>query len=157
MTHGFQVPKHSVPVTLTLAWQQPRRVSLFLAEKAARHTGTEYPSDVLNGDDEFVAALGSDSEILVFHRDAVVVLTVDADQEEEWMGASDGVDTITELEVDMLMEDGTRVGGEVAFCRPEGQRRIQDYLNTADRFVALKDDDVIHLLNRRKIVSVWLR
>lgn len=144
-------------MTLTLAWQQPRRVSLFLAEKAARHTGTEYPSDVLNGDDEFVAAMGRDDEILVVHRDSVVVLTVDADQEEEWMEAGDGVGTISQFDVDVLMEDGTRIGGQVAYCRPEGQRRIQDYLNTADRFLPLKDDDVIHLLNRGKIVSVCLR
>ena len=155
LTERYLVPKTAVPIELRLAWQEPAELSLYLARQAQKHTGTECPSDLLNGGDRFIPATDSDGRLLVVHRDAVMVLSVAAEYELEWVDGQseeDGVATTVELE--LTLEDDTRVTGAISYWRPEGQRRLQDYFNSADQFIPVREGDTVHLVNRDRIVSV---
>jgi hypothetical protein len=154
----YSIPKHPVPIRLALAWQEPRELSLYLGEHAEKHTGAEYPSDLLNAGDSFLPAIESDGSLLLFNRIAVMVLSVSAKYEERPAAArveEEGDRTVADVE--LVLEDGKRVAGVVTYWRPRGQRRLQDYLNSADHFIPVRDGEIIHLVNRDRIVSVSTR
>lgn len=158
MKEDYSVPKHPVPIRLALAWQEPEELSLYLGEHAEKHTGAEYPSDLLNGGDSFLPTIGSDGSLLLFNRIAVMVLSVSAKYEERPAGdrvEEEGDRTVAEVE--FALEDGKRIAGVVTYWRPRGQRRLQDYLNSAEHFVPVRDGEIIHLVNRDRIVSVSTR
>jgi hypothetical protein len=56
--------------------------------------------------------------------------------------------------LEVLLEDGREVKGEITYVRPGGQRRPVDFLNSADLFFAVRDGDRVHLVNRSRVVSV---
>lgn len=153
MAESYRVPKHPVPIKLRLAWQEPKELSLYVAEHAARHTGAEYPSDLLNGGDRFLPAMDEEGRYLVFQRAQVMVLSVSAEHERDWTDLEGTAEeTVTTLDIALILEDGTRVQGALSYWRPQGQRRFQDYLNSAEQFVPVRDGDTIHLVNRERIV-----
>jgi len=87
----------------------------------------------------------------------VMVLTVAAVDER-----GDDPDTIrplssdeaTQVRLDVLLEDGSILRGELRFLMPEGKRRLQDFLNLSDRFLLLEEGDQIHLINKKRIVRL---
>ncbi len=155
MTERYLVPKEPAPITLKLAWQEPLKVSLYLAQRAEKHKGTECPSDLLNGGDRFIPVTDEEGRLLVFQRDALMLVSVAAEYEEGWAGAEgDEEEVATSVKVELGLEDGTRVGGTLTYWRPEGQRRLQDYFNTAEQFIPVRDRDTVHLVNRDRIVFI---
>jgi hypothetical protein len=154
MSEGFRVPKREVPVRLKLAGQAPVEVFIYLARLAERHTGIECPSDLLNRGDAFIPATDYEGRIMIFRRSAVMLLTVNADNEGELAGDTAGEDDRVVRVVRLGLEDGTMVTGDLTYWRPDGQRRVQDFLNTSEAFIALREDNVIHLVNRDRIVSL---
>jgi hypothetical protein len=157
MTEGFVVPKHPIPINLKLAWLPPKELELYLAEHAARHTGAEHPSDVLNGNDLFIPARDADGRHLLFQRTEVMVISVAAKHEERQVDEGESEEGATTIELELTLEDGTRVEGVISYWRPPGQRRLQDYLNTSEQFVRIREGDIVHVVNRDKIVSVVAR
>ncbi|NIR46045.1 MAG: hypothetical protein GWN99_16590 [Gemmatimonadetes bacterium] len=154
MTEGYVVPKRPVPITLKLAFLEAKELSLYLAEHAARHTGPERPSDVLNGGDRFVPALDADGRLLLFQRTEVMAVSFDASYEERSPDEADEEEGGTRVAVELTLQDGTRVAGSVAYWRPPGRRRLQDFLNSAEQFIPVHEGETMHLVNRDKIVSV---
>ncbi len=140
---------------VTLVGHSPIQISLYLAQSAERHTGGERPSDLLNGHDEFIPATDLEGGFLTFRRGAVVVLSVGVEYEQDGpeLTAESG-DELTTIPVEVQLEDGVSVSGELAFWREDSQRRLQDYLNSADPFLPVHDGHTIHLINRDRVVSV---
>ena len=157
MTEGYVVPKIPVPITLKLAWLAPKRLELYVAEHASRHSGAEHPSDVLNSGDLFIPARDADGRHLLFQRTEVMVVSVEATYEERKPEEGESEEGATVFEVELTLEDGTHVLGTIAYWRPPGQRRLQDYLNSSEQFVRIRDGGTVHLVNRDKIVSVSTR
>ncbi len=84
-----------------------------------------------------------------------MTLSVAAELEEEDGEDSFGADEqLTTVTVELSLEDGSSVEGELTYWRPEGQRRLQDYLNSAERFIPVRADGLVHLVNRDRIVSL---
>jgi hypothetical protein len=154
VSEGFRVPKRTIPVDVTLAGQAPAQLALYLSEHAERHSGTEYPSDLLNGGDEFMPATEAGGRIVILRRRAIMVLSVAAEHEEVRPSQVAGDDQVTTVTVELQLEDGTYVNGELCYWRPEGKRRVQDYMNTADEFIPVWEGDVVHLVNREKVISL---
>lgn len=158
MTEGFVVPKHPIAIKLKLAWLPVMELDLYLAEHAARHTGAEHPSDVLNGNDLFIPARHRDEgQYLLFQRTEVMVISVAAKYEERQVDEGESEEGATTVDLELTLEDGTRVEGSISYWRPPGQRRLQDYLNTSEQFVRIREGDTVHVVNRDKIVSVSAR
>jgi len=153
VTEEYRVPKRPVPIELKLAWQHPKRLCLYVADHAERHTGGEYPSDLMNGVERFIPAVDGDGRLMLFQRTEVMVLSVSAEHE-NGAGESGGEDVFTAVAVKLVLEDDTRVAGAMEYFRPQGQRRVQDYLKTAEQFIPVRESEKIHLVNRDKIVSV---
>lgn len=154
MSEGFRVPKREVPVRVKLAGQAPVEVFIYLAPLAERHAGIECPSDLLNRGDEFIPVTDYEKRILIFRRSAVVLLTVNAEHEEPLAEDSEEEGDRVVRVVRLGLEDGTNATGELTYWRPAGQRRVQDFLNTAEPFIALREGDLVHLVNRDRIVSL---
>lgn len=163
MTEPYEVPKHEINAELILPGVEPRRIRLFLAERAERHSGRERPSDLLTvSEASFFAIREPEGDVALVRRDAVVVLSVPASAEagpervlQPAGGEADASSDVALVEtVRVQMEDGREVEGTIREMMPTGERRILDYLNRADPFVPLRDGDTIRFVNRARISCV---
>lgn len=107
----------------------------------------------MNGADRFIPAVDGDGRLMLFQRTEVMVLSV-SEKQENGAREAEGEDVLTAVEVKLVLEDDTRVAGAMEYFRPQGQRRVQDYLKTAEQFIPVREGEKVHLVNRDKIVSV---
>ncbi len=157
MNQGYQVPKRSVLVEITLAGRSPLTLRLFLSEQAATRTGGERLSDLLNGPDGFLPASDNEDQVVFLHRQAVLCLSVDADSEfgGEHASAEDlAPEHAISTQVEILMDNGDCMTGELRYLMPEGSRRLQDLLNQPEKFLILRDGERAHLINKGHILRV---
>lgn len=146
----YRIPKRQVRAEVKLPGQAPRKIQLHLASQAEQHYGQERPSDLLNGTESFLPAVDQEGEIGFIPREAVMILSVPAEHEMETEGvASEGAARTERVEI--IMEDGTRIQGDVTYVLPADQERLLDFLNTADRFFRVHDDLRVHLVNKHRM------
>jgi len=153
----YCVPKRQVSAQVILPGQHPLTVRLFLNECAEAHGGRERPSDVLNGPVTFIPATDNQGKFILLQRDSVLALSVAAVEEHlDDVPAPEELapDDVKSHLVDVTMEDGTTIRGIVTYLMPEPQRRLQDFLNTSGLFMALREDGMVHLVNKRRIAQV---
>jgi len=60
----------------------------------------------------------------------------------------------THRHVQVVLDEGTPVRGDVTYLQPEGRRRVQDFLNVPQRFMVLRDGALARLVNKRRIAWV---
>lgn len=153
----YSVPKRQVTAEVIIPGQHALTVRLFLNECAEAHGGHERPSDVLNGPIAFLPATDHQGKVILLQTDSVLVVSVAAVEEH-----SDELPTAEDLApqgvkshlVDVLLEEGTTIRGIVSYLMPESHRRLQDFLNTNDRFLSIREDGIVHLVNKRRIAQV---
>lgn len=153
----YCVPKRQVSAEVILPGQHPLTVRFFLNECAEAHGGRERPSDVLNGPVSFIPATDHQGKVILLQRDSVLAISVAAVEErpEDVPPPEDPApDDVKSVLVDVVLEEGTTIRGIVTYLMPEPQRRLQDFLNTSDRFLALREDSIVHLVNKRRIAQV---
>ncbi len=154
---AYQVPKRRVLAQVVLRGHAPKDVWLYLSDSGNSHWGRERPSDLLNGGSGFIPASDTDGKVVLLQRDAVVMLVVPAEQE---VGAGypqelEQAGLITTHNLEVLLHDGTSLNGSATYARPDGGRRLQDFLNGSDNlFFPVRVGDVMLLVNRNCIVSV---
>ncbi len=157
MNHAYQIPKRSVLAEITLAGRTPLTLRLFLSEQAATRTGGERLSDLLNGPDGFLPASDSENRVVFLHRQAVLCLSVDADSEfgGEHASAEDlAPEHAINIQVEILMDNGECITGNLRYLMPEGSRRLQDLLNQPQKFLILRDGERAHLINKGHTLRV---
>ena len=134
----------------------PFTVWLYVGERAENHWGCERPSDLLNNPNEFLPVSDEDGRLILLQKDALMLIAVPAEYE---AGASypEEVEqaglTITQG-LELLLIDGTSLSGTVTYLRPDGRQRLQDFLNTADNFMAIRDNEMVQLVSRKCIASI---
>ncbi len=153
----YRIPKREVPAEVSLLGHPRKVVKLFLHEQAGTHAGPERPSDLLNGPGEFFPAIEPPGKLVLLQRDAVMVISVSAESEfppgeagEDLAGIEEGA----RMTVEVTLQDGSALRGTVGFMMPEGRNRLIDFLNTADRFLTLREDSLARLVNKRRIVRL---
>ena len=157
MSEAYRIPKREVTAEVTVIGKKPATLKIFLSQQAKSHTGYERPSDLLNGIDTFFPALDEHGDLVLLQRDAVKVVSVAADYETESDGSDpDADDTVpaTKVEIEVTLDDGTTLEGNVEYVMPEGRARLQDFLNAGDRFIALRQAEMVHLVNKLRIARV---
>lgn len=157
MTDAYRVPKRKVPVEVVLAGRSPLLVDLYLSDCAETHAGLERPSDLLNGSDPFLPASDPGGSVLFLHRDGLISVSFDAEHEqvsEAEQAVEIAADESTSVEVEVVLEDGMSIAGEINQMMPKGHRRLQDVLNLDTRFLILWSGDRVHLINKRRIIRV---
>jgi hypothetical protein len=157
MNETYRVPKRQVSAEITVAGQPPARLILFLSGQAERHLGYERPSDLLNGQERFFAAMNGDGVVAILQRDSIIDVKVAADDEVEIEGVGDadlGSPAVITAPVAITLEDGRVVDGAVHYVMPEGHARLQDFLNIADRFLVVREGATVHLINKSRIARI---
>jgi len=155
----FRVPKREIQAEIVLFGQKPATLRIFLNEHAEGHTGFERPSDLFNGRGAFIPASEKKGGLVLLRRQAVTSVTVAAD--EEFSGGEPRVedlapDQATTMTVEILLEDASRAHGTITFLMPEGQRRLQDFLNLPDDFLVVRDGEHARLINKHRIARITI-
>jgi len=90
---------------------------------------------------------------VIVRREAVLEVIVDAVHEGERPGGM-GMGQVASAEVLLDLDDGPQVRGLFEYMMPEDRCRLQDFLNTGQRFIPLKDGARVRLINSRFIRRV---
>ncbi len=157
MSELYRVPKREVAAEVILLGQAAAQVKLFLSERAETHLGAERPSDLFSGAGAFIPAVDPAGGPVLLQRDAVMVVSVSAEEEFGGDGqrAEDlAADQATKIEVEVVLQDGNKARGTLTYIRPDGQRRLQDFLNQSDPFLALREAGKARLINKRRIAKI---
>lgn len=165
MTDEYRIPTHRIRTELLLSGKEPMPADLYLGEQSERDLGPERPLDVLNGKKAFFPAkLPEDGTVLV-RRTSVLMASLSAEEARENDPRADELLTearseetdAREVDVEVLLEDGTRVSGTVAYVLPRGERRLQDFLNNSETFFRVWDDETLRLVNGDRAVTITAR
>ena len=153
----YQIPKQRVPVTVSFDGAAPASLHLYLSERMATHAGYERPSDLLNGETQYLPATGSDGSVYILNRKAIRWIQVDLAH--EFGDPLEGVEVIphpdtTEAEIEIVLSDQSTLRGTISFCLPGSHRRVQDFLNLDETFLILRQETVAVLVNKEQIVHV---
>jgi len=155
MSAPYTVPKREVSASVLLPEGEPMELRIFLNERAETHSGYERPSDLLDGPHSFIPAIDGGDHLVLLNRDSLMVLTVAAEHE---FGGDDPVEIAyeqtTRAQVEVILESGATLRGLLTYLQPEAQRRLQDFLNREDRFIAIRDGALVRLVNKRRIARV---
>jgi len=157
LTPEYRVPKREVAAEVTLLGQPRKILKLFLNECAEAHTGAERPSDLLNGPGTFFPAIEPPKRVVLVRRDAVIMVSV-AEEDEFGSDATDAEEPAGERTggpaIQVFLEDGTEIRGSMHYVMPKGKNRLLDFLNSGDRFITLREENVARLINKHRIVRV---
>jgi hypothetical protein len=153
MRNIYQIPKVRVPVEVRFRGEDPAPLDMFVGKICGHHDGPERPSEVLNGDQEFIPMVSPEGEPVIVRREAVIEVIVDAAHEGERPSGM-GLGQVASAEVRIDLEDGPRVQGTFEYLMPEDRCRLQDFLNTGQRFLPLRDGPRVRLINSRFIRRV---
>jgi hypothetical protein len=151
----YRVPRLRIAAQIQTIGRQVRHVALFLGDRAQNHPGPERPSDLLNRG-TFLPAIERD-EIEFLSIDAVILVSVDAELEfgsDDLTSLDAALSATTHRRVLIELDDGTSLHGDLTYVLPAGQSRIQDYLNSKERFLSVRDGNQAHLINKRHVVLV---
>ena len=58
------------------------------------------------------------------------------------------------MRISARLDNGYTIDGTTHYVLPEANRRIQDFLNGDQSFVAIRREDEVELVNKRRIVRV---
>ena len=153
MTAEYRVPKREVKAE---AWVfgLPRVVlRFFLGQRDTFNAEYERLSDLLNKPAPFVPAVDDTGAAYFLRREAILSLSLPVRDEidDDHPLAHNGREDVTRMEVEIAFESGGRLRGTLAFCQPEARRRLGDFLSDSDRFFALRDGEIVHLVNKDRI------
>ena len=142
---------------MALTGRRVRDVSLFLGERAQLHGGHERPSDLLESSRGFLPALDGDALVFInLEQIAMVTIAVDLEYDADEMALLEAARAQdTSRRIGVVLEDGTVLSGEMPYVMPDGQRRVQDFLNCKERFFRLRDGDRARLVNKSRVL--WIR
>lgn len=146
MAEAYAVPKRPVPATVTLEGEPSAEVVLFLAEQAESHEGNERPGDLLGRSQPFLPILDKEGSLALIGRDRIRTLTLSADEEPPPAAA-------TVARVQLKLAGGVRIEGTVHYVMPEAQRRLQDFLNQPEPFVAVRQAERVIFVNKACILE----
>lgn len=154
MNESYRMPRRQVLAQVTMVGEPSRELMLFLGLHARTHSGSECPSDLLNGTEPFVPARDAQGNTLLLQLDSILVTTVSARDESIQGHLEFQTSDATCVDVAIALEGGAMLRGYVCYVLPEGQQRLQNYLRLPDRFLALYEGPRVHLVNKRRIIWV---
>ncbi|HKQ70730.1 MAG TPA: hypothetical protein VJT73_15395 [Polyangiaceae bacterium] len=123
---------------------------LFVPAASARHAGPARASEWLNEAVDFFPFLPDDArDSVILSKRQVVAVSVAADANADPAALSLTTDT------SVVVECGSRrLEGRLLIDMPQGQGRVLDYMNRAERFLTLVDGNRHHLIRKSAISRV---
>ena len=165
MTEEYRIPTHRIRADLLLAGQEMMPADLYLGEQSERDLGRERPLDLLNGKKSFLPVKLPEDGTVLIRRTSVLMASLPADEARENDPRADellaeartrGTDA-REVDVEVLLEEGTRITGRVAYVLPRGEQRLQDFLNNSETFFRVWDGETLRLINGDRAVTITAR
>ena len=165
MTDEYRIPTHRIRSELLLAGQETMPADLYLGEQSERDLGRERPVDLLNGKKSFIPVQLPDDGTVLVRRTSVLMASIPSEDARETDPRADelldearaGGTDAREVDVEVLLEEGTRITGTVAYVLPRGERRLQDFLNNSETFFRVWDGDTLRLVNGDRVVTITAR
>ncbi|HEU5220062.1 MAG TPA: hypothetical protein VFU23_15490 [Gemmatimonadales bacterium] len=117
---------------------------LHLQPLASIHSGPETPEDALNRHESFVPVT-SDNRTLFIAKNQILAVTVRTPLPTNDV---DRVEAARTLGMQLELSDGTGFVGAVTTELPPDRARVLDFLNHADGFFCLVDQDAMRFVNR---------
>lgn len=117
---------------------------LHLQPLALFHSGPETPEDALNRDEAFFP-LTSENQTMFLAKSQVIAVTVTTVLP---VGDIDRVEAARTLGMQVGLSDGSEFVGTVTSELPPDRARVLDYLNHANGFFCLVDQDAMRFVNR---------
>jgi hypothetical protein len=145
----LRVPTISLPAELVFADGSNLRGNLFLPAASAVHGGPTSPREHLNAAGEFLAFLPDEVSVpVILNKAELLALSFEA-------AALPADDDPAFFERKVVLEcGGRRIEGALSIDAMQGQSRVLDYLNRADRFLPVRDESRDYLVNRLRISRV---
>ena len=150
MSDELKVPKRRVQVEVLAPGAPPRQVTVFLADFASKHSGPERLSDLLNAHDEFVPALENGATVFL-GRHSIAAARV----AREWEPGEEAAQG-SQHQLEILLAGGACLRGLVSVVLPPERSRLLDFLNDAQPFLRLVEENQVALIHKRHIVRVAL-
>ena len=124
---------------------------IFVPAAASHHSGPTRPEEWLNEPVPFFPFLPDDSDtpVILNKSQVLVVSTVLLDAEEDLDTAEGTPSRAVAVEC-----EGRRVEGTLRIDMPTGHRRVLDYLNRHDVFLALRAPGRLHLVHKSRITRL---
>lgn len=156
----YAVPKRGVPALVRVPGRDATEGVLHLSEAAARHRGPELPSDLLNGEGDFlpIADAATGKLRLVRRRSLLWVsvdLSIESRSEASPVVGGDHPEAVDER-VRIRFEDGSDLTGLLRWVLPAGRQRVRDFLEQAEPFFPLYAGDRVTFVNAERVASVDL-
>lgn len=149
----LKIPKYTVEVELKSFTGGSKSSSIYVAEELTVDGRSERLQDIfstrrfvpvrVHGELELVSA----AHVLWLRLDLIGALDELDPQAEQGLGASCA-------KVQVSLEDESVVEGSLRYYMPAGNRRVADYLDLAPRWIPVRTDDHLYLINRDRIVRV---
>ncbi len=111
--------------------------------------------DRLNEESEEFVALRENQRIHLIHETRILTVRVDDDAVEERVEREiEEAPSSHRLLVKMHLTSEAEIIGQLSYVQPQDHERLQDYLNTARRFIPLRVQSQLLYVNRQQVVSV---
>lgn len=152
----YAIQKRRVTVELLLPGHAARRLDVFLDPDASRPTGFSRPSDLLERHAEFVPAVDPARGTIFLRRESIMALTVPQDIEYDASSAI-GLDLFEgrkSREIVVVLEDGRKLRGWMDYVLLQEGARIQEHFELNERFLRIRNGDVVHIIHKSKIVEI---
>lgn len=148
----FRIEKIRRAVTLSLATGSELSGEIFLQPSARYRAGPQHPAELFNEPEPFVpVAVGPD--LLLIAKDHVRTVQFADDSADTDL---EGVEE--EASVDVVFSDGKTASGQLRLETRAERPRLLDFLNDDhQRFLTLRSEQGIILINRRRIAQVRQR
>jgi hypothetical protein len=144
----LKLPKTRLPVVLGLPGRT-MQAEVFLSDYARCHAGPERLDDLLAGEEAFLPAAELNGPVQLVARHSILWAMVPEMVQD---AAAEGAPI--EAGVEIALDDGSSLTGQVRFDAPSERTRLVDCLNDAPAFVPLFAAGSVLFVNRAHVVSV---
>jgi hypothetical protein len=149
----LKIQKYTLDVDIRSTRGVELTASVYVAEEMNADGRSERLQDIFDTD-RFVP-LRIDGKLELFSPAHLVWIRLDL------LSALDELDPQAEQAVNsssahviVELEDGSRIEGGVRYYMPAGARRVADYFQTAPRWIPVRTEAFVYLINRDRIVRV---
>jgi len=147
---GFHLPSTALPARLTLTHGEPRPGTIYVGARVPHHDGAETPLEMLNRTGAFFPfRTADDDQVLLVAKRQTIALAVDRAP----ITDPDRLSAAKELQLDLVLDNGSTLAGRATVELPEHQSRPLDYLNAApEPFFTITTDEATHYVNRAHVL-----
>ena len=148
---SLAVDKKKQRVSVSLADRSQLAGHIFLSPFSELGVGEQTVLDALAGEERFIPFVSSEGDFSFLNQCHVVwVATPIADVQP----LADPDIPLSTIKVNVYLEDGKRIRGDVVLAMPEGKERLSDMLNHVGAFMVIRDESREVIVNMNYVVRV---